>query len=284
MTKRFLVIGGNSTIGRALTIQLSKSGIPYNSTTRRWDNDTAVMFDLTESQSLPTRFLSRDTVVVMCAGITGVSACKADSEGTEKINVEAPLDVAKISARCGAEFILLSTSLVFNGETPYQKNIDLKRPASIYGHQKSRAEDRILRAVPTARVLRLGKVVSGDNSLFQTWVFNLKRGREIYASHQKKFAPISSAKAAEAIIRVGIEGKSGIFQLTASKDISYFEAAIYIVDKLNLSRQLVKQQSIHDLQDEFIQKYACLNCDCIYQVGVTTSEPTEALDYFLDNF
>jgi dTDP-4-dehydrorhamnose reductase len=282
MTKHFFVIGENSTVGRALASQLVEKKIPHHSTTRRASNDAAITFDLTDSQTLPTRFLSKDTVVVMCAGITSVSACKADPKGTERINVKAPLDVAKISANYGSEFILLSTSLVFDGETPNQKSTDAKQPVSIYGHQKSIAEDHLLREVPTARVLRLGKVLSGDNSLFQNWAFRLKQGREIYASQQKRFSPISSATAAAAIITVGVEGGSGIFQLTAARDISYFEAAIYLVDKLKLSRNLVKKQAINDLPGEFIQKHTSLNCDCIYKLGVIPPKPTDALDYFLD--
>ena len=81
----------------------------------------------------------------------------ADDGDEHAVNVEASVNLAGICSDFQIPFAFTSTDLVFDGKKGRYKEEYAKNPLSIYGEQKSIAEEGILKIYPGSTVFRLLK-------------------------------------------------------------------------------------------------------------------------------
>ena len=176
---------------------------------------------------------------VIAGGVTGIAACNADPEGTWRINVDGVARLAESLAGKGTQVILLSTSHVFDGRRRFPGPSDPVSPTDAYGRQKVEAERRIL-ALPGGAVLRLAKVLTPDLPVLESWRRDLLAGRAVSPFSDRCLAPVSMAQVCEALDRMRRRRVTGIWQLSAGRDISYAELATILADRLGADRSLVR--------------------------------------------
>ena len=101
-------------------------------------------------------------VIVNCAAYTNVDAAEINELLAEKLNAEAPENLAKAAAAVGALLIHISTDYVFGAE-PYNKPCREEQqgtPTGVYGLTKLHGEERI-------------KAVGGDFVIIRTaWLYS----------------------------------------------------------------------------------------------------------------
>ena len=160
-----LVTGSNGQLGNEMRVLAS--------------NDAAndyLFTDVNQVEGLETQYLDicdalalRDLliaekvdVIVNCAAYTNVDAAESNELLAEKLNAEAPENLAKAAAAVGALLIHISTDYVFGAE-PYNKPCREEQqgtPTGVYGLTKLHGEERI-------------KAVGGDFVIIRTaWLYS----------------------------------------------------------------------------------------------------------------
>ena len=88
-------------------------------------------------------------------------------------------------------------------------------------------ENRVL-ALPGGSVIRLSKVLFSDDQLISGWLTALAAGHEIKAATDMYQSPVSADLAVSALLSIGSEKEGGLFQLSATSDMSMLDIAGYV--------------------------------------------------------
>lgn len=137
---KILVTGANGQLGREMRcVAAEKPRHDYVFT----DIDE---LDICDAQAVMNFVLAqRVDVIVNCAAYTNVDAAESNELLAEKLNAEAPENLAKAAAAVGALLIHISTDYVFGAE-PYNKPCREEQqgtPTGVYGLTKLHGEERI---------------------------------------------------------------------------------------------------------------------------------------------
>jgi dTDP-4-dehydrorhamnose reductase len=221
----YLIIGGDSTIGRALSAFWDEKRIPYCASTRHSEkvSKNRPYIDLA-TLSWPELEIGQYDAVVFCAASTKLTDCEEHPVTTRVINVDATVALARFMALHGSYLLFLSTNQVFDGTKPHRKVSDQVCPINEYGRQKADAE-RLFRHEPCSAVLRLSKVIYPDLSLLRQWESRLQTGQSIEAYTDMYLAPISLEKVVKRIDQLVHNQETGIFHISGEEDISYYSFA-----------------------------------------------------------
>jgi len=234
------VVGVDGVIGGALFAHLKRKEVTVTGSSRHEQHSSDVIsFDLADAQTVA---LPAVTAAVICAGVTSLAACRASPEETRAINVDHTLTLAKRLAAQGAFVIALSTNLVFDGSRPLLAATEAPAPQTEYGRQKCDLERGVLALGDRGAVVRLTKVVSADTLLFRAWRNALANGEVIMPFSDMVMSPIPLIRVVEALAMLIAKSKPGIYQLSATEDIGYADAARIIADVVKVSDALLRPQ------------------------------------------
>ncbi len=141
---RWLIIGGDSTIGNSLSHAWSLQGRNFHSTTRNKFRVSKVRpyLDLGIDE---TSICSKDyDGAVLCIGESRVSYCEEHPRESSLINVQHTVELANALTKAGTYVLFLSSSRVFKGQTRSNPVGKIPDPTTEYGRQKVEAEKQIL--------------------------------------------------------------------------------------------------------------------------------------------
>lgn len=144
-----LVTGANGQLGNAMRIVASSSADRYIFTdVTTQDRAETSILDITDMNAI--RQTVRDgkvDVIVNCAAYTNVDAAESNAALAERLNAEAPENLAKAMKETGGWLVHISTDYVF-GKEPYNtpcKEDQKGTPTGVYGRTKKDGEERIMR-------------------------------------------------------------------------------------------------------------------------------------------
>lgn len=237
----WLIVGGDSELGSAL-----KARAPSIATSRRGNG---LLLDLANDDWYIPKGI---TAAVICAAITKLQACEADPEGTSRINVTQTLRLADRLLDRGIPVLFISSNHVFDGTIPFIPPDSPHSPVSEYGRQKAKAELGFMER--GCGILRFGKILSPNTPLIREWSEKIWSHQPIRAYSDLVMSPIYISEACEAI--ESVMGKSGIYQLTGERDISYLEFAHRIAPDPSLV--IEAKAANQDFPAGFIRKYTTL--------------------------
>lgn len=146
-----LITGANGQLGNEMRIVAQTSSDTYLFTdVNQVEGVTTTYLDITDLDAV-RRIVTghRVGVIVNCAAWTNVDACETDESLAalaEKLNAEAPHNLAVVMKEVGGLLIHISTDYVF-GQEPY--NVPCREeqqgtPTGVYGATKKHGEDNIL--------------------------------------------------------------------------------------------------------------------------------------------
>jgi dTDP-4-dehydrorhamnose reductase len=236
-----LIVGGDSIIGSALNKHLLTKGYRVTSTTRRHGNhdNVSLYLDLQDQNSYSILKDRRFDTAILCGAITSIQMCEENPEQTRKVNVDGTLALANLLSDCVNHLIFLSTNLVFDGRKPYAKSSDIINPAIEYGRQKAIVEENLLTFNCKTAIIRFGKILPPNFPLFCEWLDSLRSGRCIHPHANRTMAPISLSFAIEVLMWLIVNEQVGIFQATASCDITYEDVALRLATRSRSDPALV---------------------------------------------
>ena len=145
--KTILVTGANGQLGNEMRIIAKSSGDNYLFTdVNQVEGVETSYLDITDLGAVRRCVVDNKVdTVVNCAAYTNVDAAETNEELAEKLNAEAPENLAKAMKEVGGLLIQISTDYVF-GKEPY--NVPCREeqqgtPTGIYGMTKLHGEQRI---------------------------------------------------------------------------------------------------------------------------------------------
>ena len=109
-------------------------------------------------------------IIINAAAYTHVDAAQTERAAAQRLNAEAPAELAAAAKKSGARFIHLSTDYVFDGAPnehggAYPESAE-PAPLSVYGTTKRNGEVAVLSAAPDAIIIRTSWVFSPYGSNF----------------------------------------------------------------------------------------------------------------------
>jgi dTDP-4-dehydrorhamnose reductase len=237
-----LIVGGDSTLGRALVERLKSDHMHFLATTRRSKigNRKHNYFDLSNDISDWHPPSTNISVAVICAAITSLQRSDLAPEETKLVNVTNTLELCERLTAKGAFVLYPSTNLVYDGSVPKRDARDHICPTTEYGRQKAEVEQQLLAYGELACVVRFTKILSQDLPLFRGWIESLQSGNVIHPFSDMVMAPVGIDFAIEVLMSVIHSRLSGIVQVSASEDISYAEVASHFAMKLGVSEDLIQ--------------------------------------------
>ena len=175
-----LVTGANGQLGNEMRIIARNSTDRYIFTdVNQQDGVETTYLDITDSEAIRKMVSENDVkVIVNCAAWTNVDACETDEKLAalaEKLNAEAPKNLAMAMQKVDGLLIHVSTDYVFGQEvynTPC--NPDQKgTPTGVYGATKKLGEDYILASACNYIILRTAWLYSEFGKNFCKTMLNL---------------------------------------------------------------------------------------------------------------
>ncbi|MBI2739930.1 MAG: sugar nucleotide-binding protein [Rhodospirillales bacterium] len=264
---RALVVGGDSLVGSALKLHCRKLGSAVDTTSRRPGVEApgAVFLDLGDPDFAALQNNNYD-VAFICAAVTSMQACQGEPARSRRINVDNTLDLMRRLADRGTHLVFLSSSQVFDGETPMPDEAAPTAPKNEYGSQKLAVEEAIERDALPAAVLRVTKVLADHPvGVFKGWFEALAKGEPVQAATNMALSPVMVGDVAEAAERLAAGRHRGIWHFGSSDEIVYFDAARLMAVMRQLPVSLVQGAELTEGQvpEIYRHRYVTLNCEKI---------------------
>ena len=142
-----LVTGANGQLGNEMRIIARESGDTYFFTdVNRQEGVETVFLDITDLQAIREMVATHAIdAIVNCAAYTNVDAAESNEALAEKLNAEAPENLARAMTEANGLLVQISTDYVF-GKEPYNipcKETQQGTPTGVYGMTKLHGEQKI---------------------------------------------------------------------------------------------------------------------------------------------
>lgn len=145
--KKILVTGANGQLGNEMRIIAKNSGDSYIFTdVNQVEGVETIYLDITDLDAVRKCVVDNKVdVIVNCAAYTNVDAAETNEVLAERLNAEAPENLAKVMKEVGGLLVQISTDYVF-GKEAY--NVPCREeqqgtPTGVYGISKLHGEQRI---------------------------------------------------------------------------------------------------------------------------------------------
>jgi dTDP-4-dehydrorhamnose reductase len=216
------IIGARGTLGKAFARLCDLRGIPYQLLTRQdMDITNPVSVDAALTQLHPW-------AVVNAAGYVRVDDAEREVDACLRANAEGPAILAASCASQGVPLLTFSSDLVFDGActTPYVES-NAVAPLNVYGRSKAEAEVRVLKAHPSALVIRTSAFFGPwDEYNFVTIALrHLTAGQTFVAAEDSVVSPTYVPDLVHTSLDLLIDGECGLWHLANKSAIAWAELA-----------------------------------------------------------
>ena len=230
-----LVTGANGQLGNEMRIVTKNSNDNYIFTdVNQVEGLETTYLDITDLDNIRKMVSENDVkIIVNCAAWTNVDACETDEKLAvlaEKLNAEAPKNLAIAMQEVGGLLIHVSTDYVF-GQEPYNTpcNPDQKgTPTGVYGQTKKQGEDNIIASGCNYIILRTAWLYSEFGKNFCKTMLNLTATKSaLKVVFDQCGTPTYAYDLAAAIYDIitnhKYEGKSGIYHYSNEGVTSWYD-------------------------------------------------------------
>jgi dTDP-4-dehydrorhamnose reductase len=187
------------------------------------------------------------SLVINCAALANINHCEQDPELAFRLNTEMPNELAIGCSRVGARLVHVSTDAVFSGEFDSYNIEDSTSPINVYGETKARAEEIIMKCLPTALIIRtniIGWSPTRSRSLLEFFVHSLKKNETCGGFYDSLFRPIAANNFWTITYEWLRNNRTGISHAFGSELISKYEFGCRIARQFNFDPHLILPTSI----------------------------------------
>jgi dTDP-4-dehydrorhamnose reductase len=249
-----VVIGGSGLLGQHLVAEAKARGLPAQATYSGGAIPGGVRMDLADLEgAIKTLVRLRPKNVFLAAAMTDVDGCESHPEQAAIINAEAPGEIAKACASLGARLVHFSTDYVFEGSTQaaYREG-DPAEPRSAYGRTKLAGERNVLKAIPSALLLRTSANF-GWNRLRKktnavTWILEkLRRSEPVPLFTDQWVTPSYVPDVARIAFDLLDRDADGTFHVGSKDCLNRLEMGQAVCESFRLPETLLKPTRLADL-------------------------------------
>ena len=237
---KFLITGANGQLGHELVRATIAAGHEVVATSHE-------TLDITKKSDVDAAITSaRPDVVIHAAAWTAVDACESDPEKALLVNGTATKYIADAAHSVGAHVVYISTDYVFDGSkaTPYEEG-DATNPQSVYGSSKL-AGERALGA--TDAIVRIAWVCGFYGANMVKTILRLAEQPQLKFVDDQIGNPTFADDAAEMIVRIATEKRSGTWHVTNQGEVSWYEFAREVLIAGGFDADKVIPIKTHELQ------------------------------------
>jgi dTDP-4-dehydrorhamnose reductase len=220
----WLITGGSGQLGIAVSQELDKLGIAFDS----WSSKD---LDITQSSTVNEAIEKLSPkVIINCAAWTDVDGAESNEIDASRVNSDGPKNLALAAKLSNSKLIHISTDYVFSGESqkPWQVADEIN-PQSAYGRTKAQGEIRILGSYPeNSFVVRTAWLYSpwGKNFAKTMTKLAIKGDGEVKVVNDQVGQPTSDMDLATQLVELGLStSPAGIYHGTNSGEATWFEFA-----------------------------------------------------------
>jgi dTDP-4-dehydrorhamnose reductase len=185
--------------------------------------------DITDSASVDKALTQLNPwAVVNAAGYVRVDDAEREPDACLRVNAEGPAILAASCAKRGVPLLTFSSDLVFDGTCaiPYLES-NAVAPLNVYGRSKAEAEVRVLKAHPSALVIRTSAFFGPwDEYNFVTIALrHLSAGQAFVAAEDSVVSPTYVPDLVHTSLDLLIDGEYGLWHLANNSAIAWAQLA-----------------------------------------------------------
>ena len=229
--KTILVTGANGQLGNEMRIVAKGRADNYIFTdVNQVEGVETTYLDITDLDAVCRMVMERGVdAIVNCAAYTNVDAAESNEALAEKLNAEAPENLAKAMKAVGGLLIQISTDYVF-GKEPY--NVPCKEdqqgtPTGIYGQTKLHGEQRIVATGCNYVIIRTAWLYSEFGKNFCKTMMNLTATKpQLKVVFDQVGTPtyaLDLAKAIEVVLAKFDGSQTGVYHYSNEGVCSWFD-------------------------------------------------------------
>lgn len=227
-----LVTGANGQLGNEMRILAKESRDNYLFTDVNQVEGAATLYlDITDLAAV-RRTVQENGIqaIVNCAAYTNVDAAETNEAVAERLNAEAPENLAKAMKEVGGLLVHISTDYVFGAE-PYNtpcREEQTGTPTGVYGRTKLHGEQKILATGCRYIILRTAWLYSEFGKNFVKTMLGLTATKpELKVVFDQCGTPTYAGDLAQAIFRIVeqrlYEGRCGIYHYSNEGVCSWYD-------------------------------------------------------------
>ena len=259
MTSKFnsLIIGGSGLIGRNLAAHLRTQGLDPESSEKLAG---MTQIDLATTPDKSSSWIRNYQTVYFLAGITSHREFVQNAEYACWINSNQTIKWLRFLEDSERVVVFPSTSLVYGGTLDLAKETSPTSPRGLYARSKLEVEDYLLDSPVQAKVVRLTKVVSAHQPLFQGWISRLSLNLKIAGYTNSTVAPVHVSDVVSVLARIAAHEDKGLWNISSSDSASLYDYALQFARLFGFQSALVSQETCDETLTS-IQEYSRLSCE-----------------------
>lgn len=253
--KKILITGSNGLLGQKLvqlliekdTIDLIATAVGENRLKNLNNRYIYESMDVTNESDVMRVFDKyQPDVLIHTAAMTNVDTCETDTEGCNKLNVDAVQYLINACLKNQTFFCHLSTDFIFDGSNgPYTEEAK-PNPISVYGESKLKAEELLIKSnirwAIARTVLVFGIVADMSRSNIILWVKkSLEEGKGIKVVTDQFRTPTLAEDLAIGCWLIAEKEIEGIFNISGEDFLTPYEMAIKTADFFHLPKELIEK-------------------------------------------
>ena len=251
MGKRVLLTGGSGLLALAWALAVRNQhsvilGLHQRSV--RLLKTGSVGVDLESAQGFASVLRKHNVdVVIHTAGLTNVEQCEANPQLAWHVNCRLATNVAAACSEAQVALVHISTDHLFQGTLANSTEESPVNPLNVYGLTKAKAESEVLKACPSALVVRtnfFGWGSSYRRSFSDFILDSLRVGKPLALFSDVYYSPILAENVAHAVHALLDQQQSGIFNAVGDERVSKYEFGRKIAKRFGLDAGLINPISI----------------------------------------
>jgi dTDP-4-dehydrorhamnose reductase len=226
---------------------------------------------------------SRPDWILLSAAYTDVDGCELNRDLAFAVNCDGAINVAEAAREAGSRLMFLSTDYVFDGSkrSPYHTS-DARKPTSVYGESKARAEERLLEILPEVCIVRTSWLFGHGGRCFPATILKLASTRpEISVVNDQRGSPTFARDLASALVQLCRASARGIAHVTNAGDCAWYEFATEIVRASGLPTRVKPVTTAEFPRPARRPAYSVLSPDSLHAYNVRMPGWQDALRRYL---
>ena len=220
---KVLVTGAAGQLGRALVARAPGGVEIVAASSGKLDiSDRAAVLTMMDRE--------RPALILNAAAYTAVDQAESDAQRAAAVNDTGVANLVAAAEAVGARVAHVSTDFVFDGAASRAYSVDAATaPLGVYGATKLAGEGRLR---PQDLCVRTAWVYAAEGRNFVSTMLRLMGEREELGVVADQIgSPTSACDLADALWRLALEGRDGVFHYTNSGVASWYDFAVAIRDE-----------------------------------------------------
>lgn len=274
------LIGDKGMLGSEIARQLTEKKIQWigsghevdikNSVDlRKFATSHGAVANITGLTVTKKRVPEKITWIINCAAFTDVDNAETQKELAESLNVEGPLNIARVAREIGAKLIHISSDYVFDGnsKTPYTEEAK-KNPIGVYGITKAEGERQIEKEMTLYYIIRTSWLYGYNGKNFvHTMTKSMNSNNSVKVVNDQIGTPTCAIDLAETIIKIIESSNKAPFLFGKKSALPY---GIYHYSNLGETTWFEFCNKIY----EYGKKYGTITNDCVIEPCLTEDYST----------